>query len=1289
MKRFTLAVVTLCLFTASAFAQSTKGSLGGSVAGPDGNIAGANIVVKDNQTGREMTVQTSDDGTFNIPQVEYGTYTVTITAPGFKTFTTTSLKIDAGRPYTLNATLEVGNISETVEVVAGADVVNSSTGELSNTVSSRQVKELPINGRNPLSLLNLIAGSNPTSSSINGQRSSSVNYTRDGLNVQDNFIRNGFVSDVPTVDDTGEFTVITQNAGAEYGSGSTQVVLVTPRGGSDFHGNLFEYHRNDRFASNNFFNNANRVPRAELKRDQFGGTLSGPAWLPRFGEGPRSTYKDKAFFFFNYEGFRLTNQASVTTTTLLPQARNGTFTYLDNTPAALGGPVQRTVNILTGAGFATGLSAAQGGVLAVDPVIQSRILDQMPTAGNGNLTGINLLQALTIQRGNPETRNAVTGRFDVEVNPSNSFNFVYKRTKNADARTDIAAGFSDEVFNTQGGPTTLYVGAYQMNPTPSFSNEVRGGYQRSEPFFLSTTDPRSLPFVISIPLATNPEPSFQSQGRNTDYWNIQDNASYTFGNHSIRFGAQGQFYRIEALNFAGSTPTYVISGVTTAAPGLVNANFPGGINTTDLARANSLRFLLGGVIGSGSQTLNATSATSGFVRDAPALRRFKYNNYAGYVADQWRMSPKLTVNLGLRYELYTPLNNPDRVFLEPVVAGGADPIAAILNPIGSFQPVGGNAGNPGDFAKPDKDNFGPNISVAYTPNFKNRLLGSLFPGEGRTVIRGGYRVNYNNDEYVRSQDNANLNNTGLGSFGASARLGGTAAGSTQFRVIGVGNAPALAPIFVPASAFGPGGSGTRTFLENNLAAGGGGGGGLGGTISLVDPDFQVQRNYEYNFGIQREVGFQSVLEVRYVGGYSKELTRSIDHGQLEIRRNGFLDDFRRAESNCRLQGATIAGTGDPILRCTNAAFNPLIPGSQPLPVFSQLAGGGFLNNAAILPSIRTGIPGNLAEVYVINGINEIGFLNNPNAGVVNFTTNGGRFNYNSLQAEFRRRYVQGLSLQANYTWQKILTDVTGSTDEVNQTRVEPYLDNFDPTRDYARAIYDRAHTFNFNGIYELPFGKGKRWASGGGVMDRIVGGFQLSSIVNLSSGVPVSILDGRGTLNRTGRSGNQPATSSLSANAIQDLFGTYRTPNGVFIINPAVLFATATAPGQPTISGFDLTQPLPAGYTIASIRGANPVGTAPFPGQVFFPNASGSTGNLQRNFINGPIYVNWDAGLMKNIRITENTRIQLRAEVFNVLNRANFFTGNLDVGSTNFGRITSAGNAYAARLMQFGVRFDF
>jgi hypothetical protein len=1328
MRKFTLAVLALCLLSASAFAQGSQGRLVGSVAGPDGNIAGATVTAKDNLTGKEQTVQASGEGVFSFQQLEAGLYTVTITAPGFKTNTFTNVKIDAGRDFTLNATLEIGNISETVEVVAGADVVNATNAELSNTVSPRQVKELPINGRNPLNLLNLIAGSNTTSSSINGQRSSSVNYTRDGMNVQDNFIRNGFVSDQPTVDDTGEFTVITQNAGAEYGTGSTQVVLVTPRGGTDFHGNVFIFNRNSKFAANNFFNNFNNVPRAFLNRNQFGGTINGPAVLPRFGEGGPALSRGKAFFFANYEGFRLAQQVSPNLTTLLPAARGGNFTYVvactansndTNAPPAARCPPginpgqTVTANVLSGTGLNLAPAANQtvfntaGGVLGVDPGIQRRVLDNLPTAGNGALTGINFLQGVSFQRANPETRNAVTGRFDVDFNDQNSFNFIYKYNKNADARTDIASGFSTSTFVDQGGPTTLYVGAYRMSPTTSLTNEIRAGYQRSEPFFLANVSPRDLPFLLTLPLVTNPEPSFQSQGRNTDYWNIQDNATWTRGNHAIRFGAMSQLYRIESIADGGITPNYALgTTINTATPGLLAALFPGNINTTDLARANSLRYLLGGIVGSGTQTVNATSATSGFVAGATQLRQLNFDNHSFYVSDQWRLSDKVTVNLGLRYELYTPLNNPDQVSLEPVLAPGQDPLAALFDPNGRFQPVGGNAGNPGDFFRADKNNFGPNFSIAYTPSFRNRVLGGLFPGEGKTVLRGGYRVNYVNDEYVRSIDNASLNNTGLGSSAGLARFGGTLTSPSTFRVVGIDSAPTLAPIVVPPSAFGPGGSGTRTFLQNNIAAGAGQGF-LGGTISLIDPDFQVQRNYEYNVGIQREVGFQSVLEIRYVGGYSKELARSIDYNQLDIRNNGFLPDFIRAQSNLTLVEARraqiIAANPTATTAQLNAllapfpvsgAFNSGIVGSQTLPVIGLLDSGGLLNNATILTQLRNGVPGTLAEVYVANGFTGVNFVANPNAGVANFTTNGGRFNYNSLQVEFRRRFTQGLSFQANYTFQKILTDVTGSTDEFNQTRVEPYLDNNNPDRDYGRAIYDRTHTVNINGLYELPFGRGKRFLNEGGVIDKIFGGYQFSSIVNISSGVPTTIIDGRGTLNRAGRSGTQPATTSLNANQVKDLFGVFKTPNGVFIINPSVLFATArNAATGVTISGVDLTQPLPAGFVVDSVRGASPVGTAPFAGQVFFPNAPGSTGNMSRNFINGPMYLNWDAGLLKNFNITENTRLQLRGEVFNVLNNANFFAGPnpaiLDVGSTSFGRLTGSGQAYAPRVVQFGARFEF
>ena len=245
MKRFCVVVLFICLFAITGLGQSNTGSLTGTVADQSGVIPNAAVTVTDNRTGRDRTTQSSGEGTYSFTLLEVGLYTVKVSAPGHKTYTATDVKIDVGAQYSLNPILEVGSFNETVTVVAGAEIINSTTGELSTTVSQRQVVELPLNGRNPLALIQLQAGTSSnglTSMTINGQRSSFTNITRDGINVQDNFIRanaTDFVPDRPNVDDTGEFTIVTQNAGADSGYGASQVQLVTPRGPNEFHGAVY------------------------------------------------------------------------------------------------------------------------------------------------------------------------------------------------------------------------------------------------------------------------------------------------------------------------------------------------------------------------------------------------------------------------------------------------------------------------------------------------------------------------------------------------------------------------------------------------------------------------------------------------------------------------------------------------------------------------------------------------------------------------------------------------------------------------------------------------------------------------------------------------------------------------------------------------------------------------------------------------------------------------------------------------------------------------------------------
>jgi hypothetical protein len=308
-------------------------------------------------------------------------------------------------------------------------------------------------------------------------------------------------------------------------------------------------------------------------------------------------------------------------------------------------------------------------------------------------------------------------------------------------------------------------------------------------------------------------------------------------------------------------------------------------------------------------------------------------------------------------------------------------------------------------------------------------------------------------------------------------------------------------------------------------------------------------------------------------------------------------------------------------------------------------------------------------------------LANPNAGVVDFLYNGGKFNYNALQVELRRRFTQGLSMQANYTFGKQLTTVA----EEDQSRFDPILDNAQPELEYSRGDLDRTHAFNFNAIYELPFGKGKTFFNQGGLTDAVFGGWQLSTVVQFVTGPPLSFRDLRGTLNRSStaasnRSARQTAYSLLSKDEIKGLVGIFRTPDGVYFIDPSVIGANGSA-------------------TNGSVT-ATP-GSPAFTGQVFFANQPGQTGNLERSFINGPNYFNIDLGLSKRFRFGERIGLQLRAEAFNLFNRTNFRAATgptstdsavgensniFDVNSTTFGRIT---NTYAPRVLQFGLRFEF
>jgi hypothetical protein len=335
MRTFALAIALCGLVASSVFAQASVTRVNGTVKDPQGAaITGATVTLTDNATKSVKTATSNDDGTFAFNDLRAGTYTVEVEATGFKKTTVPDLVVNVDQTSTVNVDMEVGGVGEVVTVTASdaQSVVHTENAELKNTVLERQIQDLPLNGRNPITLAGLQAGVNSSgagtrTASVNGLRGTFTNLTWDGININDPFIRtDGFFGNAaPSVVSVSEFTLTTQNASAADGLGVAQLKLVTPRGTNEYHGQIFEFHRNDVLDANTFFNNAagrfvasdgqviaglaqvgdERLPRPTLLQNQFGFNIGGPFQLPRFGEGGERWYgKDKLFFFFFYEGTR-------------------------------------------------------------------------------------------------------------------------------------------------------------------------------------------------------------------------------------------------------------------------------------------------------------------------------------------------------------------------------------------------------------------------------------------------------------------------------------------------------------------------------------------------------------------------------------------------------------------------------------------------------------------------------------------------------------------------------------------------------------------------------------------------------------------------------------------------------------------------------------------------------------------------------------------------------------------------------------------------------------------------
>jgi Carboxypeptidase regulatory-like domain/TonB dependent receptor-like, beta-barrel len=1190
-------------YPALASGQATQGSLNGLVKDQQGLPApGATVTVRNLQTNEQLTSTTNDQGVFELPSLSPGRYSVTVELKGFKKTEVRPVIVETARPSHIDVRLVVSQLTEEV-TVKGSDAqsdVNVVSPEINTILTTRQLLDLPMI-RNPFLIVNSLPGINAPSPS--GLRGSSTNITQDGINVADHFNRFAFgVNTTVITDNTAEISISTNTIGATGGFGVAQIRVVTPSGANRPSGSVYWYHQNSALNANTFFNNRSGIGKAPNHVNSYGFAFGGPVYLPKLYNG-----KDRTFFFVSVDYRRQPSTTVANPTVLTQEAREGRFRYVgtDN--------VQREVNLL-GVGAVSTLNPVTGQLLGKTP------LPNNFDVGDGlNFGGFRF----AVPSQNDTDR--YTLRLDHKLGQKHQLEASYNMNTSFTGPFSIlfpGLPAADQFTRRQ-----MAVFALHSTLSSTMGNTSRFGF-KIEPFSRRFGRAENFPFRIAFQGITNPENLTSGFFRDSPSKEFNDQFYWVRGNHTLNFGFESRRVSGRDINETGIIPQ-VNLGVTALNPSGIDASELPASSVAIRTRAEQVYVNLVGLIANASQTFNVNSPGSGLEAFTPFERRLKQNFVAIYGRDQWKVSPRFTATLGLRWEYHGVPEFTRGAGLAPV--GGAGGLWGVSGEGNIFAP-GRLTGQPTvlDFGgvedaprlyQRDWNNFAPSIGFAWD-----------LMGNGRTSVRGGYSISYT-PEALTLYLNMTDNNRGLQVTSTNSQVTG---------VVTATGAPITTPQFqVPVSQ-------ASLFALSNSA-----------NVAAFNPGFRTPYVQQWSIGVERALFAGLVAEARYVGNHGVKLTRGIDLNEVNIFENGFLEDFRRAAVNLsinRVNGvASFANLGR--------------PGQVPLPLLDQIFGGtntGFHRNSTFISNIDSNQVGLFANSIRLTPQNFPGlsalpanlFVVNPVANQALLIDNGSFSTYNALQIELRRRFSRGLFLSANYTFSKVLTDFEGST-----TEISPLATIRDTQIDKRRASYDVTHVFNLNAIYELPFGQGRRFlAAAPGVVQRIVGGWNVSTIFRVSSGAPISVISGLGTFNQRTGSNTIFLSPDLPVEQLQSYFGIFKTPYGVLFVDPNAPFMKISldSSGRLLSSQVDTTKLQSPG--------------------------AGQLGGLPLGAFRTPLTWNADIAFAKRTKIRELVNLELKGEMFNAFNRPSFsIPGTLNTSSTQFGVITSAGS----RSIQVSARINF
>lgn len=1132
--QFAAVVVALLLVICfAAQAQQGRASLFGTVTDPSGaGVPKTEVVVQNTATGQSLRSVTSGEGYYSVPALPIGEYTVSAEAPGFKKLVRSGVRLQVDQRAQIDLTLEIGAVADSVQVTAEAPLVNTGSGTLGQVIDSRRIADLPINGRNAFALVLLSPGvknnTGPTASGF-GDRWAATNLSINGGTNAMNAIAMDGADNVnpwqgetainPMVDSVAEFKVQTLTVSAEFGFTSGGAInVVTKSGTNSLHGTLYEFVRNDAFDARNTF----AATKPVLRYNQFGASAGGPI------------LKNRTFFFANWEEYRFRRGSNLFATVPTARQRTGDFSDLFDSAGRLI-PVydpDTTMANPSGAGFIRTQFA--GNVIPsnrLDPValkVQNEFYPLPNRPPTDPFTNANNYQRnVLIIRDMTEVMARVDHRFSDRNNLFGRITY-YKPSQDGGGSQWGVYENQDVSHFDDVNKNRNYVLADTHVFSPRLLNEFRVSVlhqhwiEQARSFGKDYPQQLGLPSIVpghTVPRFNNGLPIFAIGygDRKPLSWQFQNTLTRIQGAHTLKFGVEHRIIR--AHSFRNDNP----SGVYNFSAGLTgNPLAPSGTGSTYAS------YLLGAVASATINTVSGQSHTA-FATSA-------------FVQDDWKATRRLTLNLGLRYDVQkqpVEMNNGYSNF---------DPTK--VNPINGLQGrmvFAGVDGEPRNWRKQDYNDFGPRLGFAYD------LLGN-----GSTVLRGAFGMFYPSI-YFR---------TGFGSGTGFANA------TTSYTSERGGNYPAFQlREGLPYSPTQPLGSdlGPSAFL--------------GQALTYDESDGTTPRSMQWGFSLQRQLPGRWLLEAAYSANRGRHFMASefagYDMNQLDPQYLSLGLGLQTQVTN-PYAGMFPGGLGGATI-----ARSQLL---RPFPYYGNI-------------SVRSARLGN--------------------------------FQYDALLLTVQKPLARGFTMLFSYTAGKKINDGQDNPTRDGEGVNENAYQNGKFARDAERAIdpADTSQRAVVSAMYDLPFGRGKRWSTSSGLVERVIGGWQINTIGTMQTGNPVVV---RGATNNLANRPNSTGTSAKLENPTR-----YRWFDTSQFVNPPL-------------------------YTYGNV------------GRVL-PD------------VRSPGTVNWDLSVVKNTAIWERVSLQFRAEAFNFLNQVNLGNpnGTFVAGpdgrnsSATFGTITSARDA---RVLQFGLK---